>query len=89
VGIAIWLPAQSFHKWAIITHLGHAILLCIESKTKNIEHRKCDTKITVMTEQQFPPTLVKFPKYFLVGLLQFQMFFQNLQLSEGDLGGLL
>ena len=46
-------------------------------------------KITVTTEQQTAPTLVKFPKNFLVGLLQFQMFFQYLQLSEGDRGGLL
>jgi len=38
-----------------------------------------------MSEQQIPPTLVKFPKYFLVGLLQFQMFFQNLQISAVNL----
>jgi hypothetical protein len=43
----------------------------------------------VTNEKEIHPTLVKFPKNFLVGLLQFQMFFQNLQLSEGDLGGLL
>jgi hypothetical protein len=42
-----------------------------------------------MTEQQVHPTLVKLPKNFLVGLLQFQMFFKNIQLSEGVLGGLL
>ena len=88
MGIAIWLPAQSFHKWAIVTHLDRAILLRIERKTKNIK-QKMWHKNTVMTELQIPPTLVKFPKNFLVGLLQFQMFFQNLQLSEGDLGGLL
>jgi hypothetical protein len=46
-------------------------------------------KITGMTEQQITPTSVKLPTNFFVGLLQFQMFFQNLQLSEGDLGGLL
>jgi hypothetical protein len=43
----------------------------------------------VTTEQQIAPTLVKFPKNVLVGFMLFQIFFQNLQLSEGDLGGLL
>jgi hypothetical protein len=44
--------------------------------------------ITGTTEQQSTPTAAQLPKNFLVGLLQFQIFFQNLQLSDGDLGGL-
>jgi len=42
-----------------------------------------------MTKQQIDSTLVKFSKHFFIGLMQFQMFFKYLQLSEGDLGGLL
>jgi len=42
-----------------------------------------------MTEQQIAPTLVQCPKNYLFGLMQLQIFFQNLQLSEGDLSGLL
>jgi hypothetical protein len=51
--------------------------------------QKVWNKITGMTEQQITPTAAMLPKHFHFGLLQFQIFFQNLQLPEGDLNELL